>query len=113
MTVMRMCPNCKRLSRDDDFCSRCGAAVYPENSDYSEDISCTGYAGHSHEKTTYTRPYSTLSGNGRTEQPKQSGSRNAQSGKSKNSGCVIAVIIFIVIVSFLSEIGFSGFSWLN
>ena len=112
MTVMKICPNCKKLSKDDDFCSHCGAAVYPDNSDYSEDISCTGYEGHSHEKTTYTNPYSTLSENGRTEQPEQSGSMNAQ-GKSKNSGCIVAVIVFIFIISIISEMDFSDFSWLD
>ena len=108
-----MCPNCKRLSKDDDFCSHCGAAVYPDNSDYSANISCTGYEGHSHEKTTYTKPYSTISENGRTEQPKQSGSQSAQNGKSKNSGCVVAIIVFIFIVSILSEMDFSNFSWFD
>lgn len=51
---MKICPECHKISTDDDFCSRCGAAVFSED-DYtaSENIKCEDYKGHSHEKTSY------------------------------------------------------------
>lgn len=52
---MKICPECHKLSKDDDFCSHCGAAVYGEN-DYSESdkINCDNNRQHSHEKQTFT-----------------------------------------------------------
>ncbi len=49
---MKMCPECHKLSRDDDFCSHCGAAVYGDDN-YTDiaDISCGKI--HSHEKVSY------------------------------------------------------------
>ena len=31
---MTRCPNCNKLSKDDDFCSHCGAAVYGDDGDF-------------------------------------------------------------------------------
>lgn len=105
---MRICPNCKKLSRDDDFCSHCGAAVYADNEDFAgDDISCDSYSGHSHEKTTYTPPYSTLPVN-----PSPSPRAANENGK-KTSGCAAAIIVFIILMFFLSEIDLSDFSWLD
>lgn len=52
---MKICPECHKLSKDDDFCSYCGAAVYGEN-DVSENdkINCDNDRRHSHAKQTFT-----------------------------------------------------------
>ena len=44
------------MSKDDDFCSHCGSAVWGE--DYvSQDVSirCDTMEGHSHDKVTYSK----------------------------------------------------------
>ena len=53
---MTYCKNCHKMSRDDDFCSHCGSAVWGE--DYvSNDaaINCDSLSGHTHDKVTYDR----------------------------------------------------------
>ena len=51
---MKICPECHKISKDDDFCSNCGAAVFSAD-DYSEDASCRDLSGHDHSKITYDR----------------------------------------------------------
>jgi len=95
---MKMCPNCHRLSKDDDFCSHCGSAVYEDNADYSVD--CSQIPGHTHEKQSFTqnntasyRDYS------------QSGSAGSPEVKVKGKlkGC-LSVIVFIIILNVLFDI---------
>ncbi len=52
---MKICPECHKLSKDDDFCSYCGAAVFTAE-DYTDSasIDCNRYdRGHEHRKVTY------------------------------------------------------------
>lgn len=86
---MTRCPNCKKLSKDDDFCSHCGAAVYADDGDFSGP-DCSAYEqGHTHEKQSYSAPY--------TRNP-AGGMKQPQAVKPKNSGCVTAIIIFIILM---------------
>ena len=86
---MTRCPNCKKLSKDDDFCSHCGAAVYADDGDFSGP-DCSAYEqGHTHEKQSYSAPY--------TQNP-AGGMKQPQTVKPKNSGCVTAIIIFIILM---------------
>lgn len=89
---MKMCPNCHRLSRDDDFCSHCGSAVYEDNADYS--IDCSQIPGHTHEKQTFTQSDPGMS------QSYQSRSDNSPDVKKKGKGLfyLIAIIIFLNIL---------------
>lgn len=53
---MTYCKNCHKMSKDDDFCSHCGSAVWGE--DYvSQDaaINCDTMKDHSHDKVTYSK----------------------------------------------------------
>ena len=50
---MTICPECHRLSRDDDFCSYCGAAVFGYTDYSSKTASCLDIDRHSHDKITY------------------------------------------------------------
>lgn len=92
-----MCPNCHRLSKDDDFCSHCGSAVYEDNTDFS--IDCSDIPGHTHEKQSFTQ-----------SDPRMSQSYQSDSGKSpevkpkgKLKGC-LSVIVFIIILNVLFDI---------
>ncbi len=51
---MKICPECHRISKDDDFCSYCGAAVFGADN-YSESARCQDYSDHDHSKITYDR----------------------------------------------------------
>ncbi len=88
---MKYCKNCHRMSRDDDFCSHCGCAVYGDD-DYTTDIDCDNYEDHSHEKESYSSPY--------TSHPTFSAQNNGKNPEAKKSGClpVIAVIVFLWIL---------------
>ncbi|MCI7767287.1 MAG: hypothetical protein MSJ26_04805 [Oscillospiraceae bacterium] len=88
---MKYCSNCHRFSKDDDFCSNCGSAVYDDNSENS--IDCSQIPGHTHEKQTF-------SGSGSYESNldiPQSRPAAEQKSKKKGSGCVSIFIIFIIV----------------
>lgn len=51
---MKICPECHKISKDDDFCSHCGAAVFGFDN-YSESARCNDYSGHDHSKITFDR----------------------------------------------------------
>lgn len=94
---MKMCPNCHRLSKDDDFCSHCGSAVYEDNADYS--IDCSQIPGHNHEKQTFTQ------NDPRMSQSYQSNSERSPEVKPKGKlkGC-LSVVVFIIILNVLFDI---------
>ncbi len=115
---MKLCPECHKLSKDDDFCSRCGAAVY-NTENYSGDnlIDCSRQPDHSHEKTTYTKPYSTLENSGGVR--RYSGvdsagrpytgrdftqSRSNPAPKKKKGG-IGRIIMFVIMLSILESMG--------
>ena len=97
---MKMCPNCHRLSKDDDFCSHCGSAVYEDNADYS--IDCSDIPGHTHEKQTFTQ----------NDAPSYRDYRQSDPGKSpevkpkgKAKGCLSVVVFVIILYVFFDIIG--------
>ncbi len=94
---MKMCPNCHRLSKDDDFCSHCGSAVYEDNTDYS--IDCSQIPGHTHEKQTFTQNDPRMS---QSYQSDSAGSPDVKP-KGKLKGC-LSVIVFIIILNVLFDI---------
>lgn len=89
---MKLCPNCHRLSKDDDFCSHCGSAVYDDNTEYSVD--CSQIPGHTHEKQSFSE-------NNTYSQHKQSYSQTDSDAsneiKKKGKGCLNLIIILFVI----------------
>lgn len=95
------------MSKDDDFCSHCGSAVWGEN-----DIS-TGAAincnsdGHTHDKVTYDR---TERGEGvhipegyRPYNPTNNTSNTSSSGKRNPVGTIIIIIVALSIISSIFE----------
>lgn len=52
---MTICPECHKLSRDDDFCSHCGAAVFGFENYSPKSADCAGYGKHDHDKITFDR----------------------------------------------------------
>lgn len=91
-----MCPNCHRLSKDDDFCSHCGSAVYEDNTDFS--IDCSDIPGHTHEKQSFTQ--SDQSASQYYREPRQN---NSAKPKKKANGCLV-VIIFVIAINVLFDI---------
>ena len=86
---MKLCPNCHRLSNDDDFCSFCGSAVYEDNTDYS--IDCSQIKGHTHEKQTFSEntAYPELN-RGTSHKP-----------KNMHKGSFDIIIFFVVLVGLI------------
>lgn len=114
---MKICPECHKLSRDDDFCSHCGAAVYPDNSYSGSDISCGNYREfdggreHTHEKESYSRPYTPPPGQqsgGYNERPPVEGGR-----KSRMTGCIVLIIIFAVFFEIIDSFDIDFWEWLG
>lgn len=108
---MRVCPECHKLSRDDDFCSHCGAAVYPDNNFTGGDIDCGSYrefdgGSHSHEKQTYTSPYP--AGRPAAGSPPVEGGR-----KNKGSGCVVWIILLFILFGIIDSLGEDFWEWLG
>lgn len=103
---MKYCNNCHRLSKDDDFCSHCGAAVYGDDEDHSANISCEDFEdGHSHEKVTYTSEYTTH----QTKTPYNANrygntSSNTQATKKKSKGGFALFWILLIVSAFIIEI---------
>ncbi|MGN0602489.1 MAG: hypothetical protein ACI4I2_00790 [Oscillospiraceae bacterium] len=105
---MTYCKNCHKMSKDDDFCSHCGSAVWGE--DYvSQDaaINCDTMKDHSHDKVTYSK---SERGEGvhipegyKPYNPTYSRSPKAAE-KSKNGKGVLAVISTVVTLSILKYI---------
>ncbi|MGN0637518.1 MAG: hypothetical protein ACI4J0_04025 [Huintestinicola sp.] len=101
---MKLCPNCHRLSKDDDFCSNCGSAVYDDNTDYS--VNCSQIKGHTHEKQTFSdntaspQQYRSYSNTGSSSSPEK---------KKKGSGC-LNLIILIIVINVLADVFFGGIS---
>lgn len=90
---MKMCPECHKLSRDDDFCSHCGAAVYGHEDFSQGTLSCDEVKGHSHEKTSFS-----------------GGTQTASEGYQRGMAEVKKVkghkgwIVFIIALSFIGSI---------
>lgn len=101
---MKLCPNCHRLSKDDDFCSYCGSAVYEDNTEYSVD--CSQIKGHTHEKQTFSE---------NTAYPRRNSSytvsttNTSPEAKKKGKGC-LNLIIIIIVINVLADILFGGIS---
>lgn len=91
---MKMCPECHKLSRDDDFCSHCGAAVYGDEDFSQGTLSCDEVKGHSHEKTTFSGGTSAASG---------SYQRRDRADNKKKNGAK-GWIVFIIALSFIGSI---------
>lgn len=107
---MRICPECHRLSRDDDFCSHCGSAVYPDNTYTGSNIDCDSYrefdgGSHSHEKQSYTEMYP-----GRFS---SSGTPVEGGRKGKGAGCVVWIIVFFVLFGIIDSLGEDFWEWLG
>lgn len=51
---MKLCKECHKLSRDDDFCSHCGAAVFGLDDVTDLSVNCDRIHGHDHRKQSYT-----------------------------------------------------------
>ena len=95
---MKYCSNCHRFSKDDDFCSNCGSAVYDDNSENS--IDCSQIPGHTHEKQTF-------SGSGSYQANRdypQSRLSPESKKKGKGSGCVSLIVIIIILNVFINMI---------
>lgn len=100
---MKICPECHKLSKFDDFCSHCGSAVYGSDDFSQGTISCDDIKGHSHEKTTYsTGPI--VNGpayNGRDFT--QMRDNVPQTKKNSGVGCFVVIIIAIAVFSILGD----------
>ena len=95
---MKFCNECKRLSKDDDFCSHCGAAVFGSNNYSASSVSCAGSKGHDHDKLTYDSrlgSYVSLSGK---EVPVhiKSDSGSISNDKVKKAAAIIGIILFLI-----------------
>lgn len=99
---MKLCPNCHRLSKDDDFCSYCGSAVYDDNTDYS--IDCSQIKGHTHEKQTFSE-------NSSYQSYRQTSSNSSPEAKKKGKGC-LTLIIFFIVINVIAEMLSGGFAGL-
>lgn len=100
---MKFCPECHKISRDDDFCSHCGAAVYGED-DYSDSasISCDnnrfgGEKYHNHAQQTFNDPR-------RGDRPIINGS-NRRGGKNDKAQLVKAMVTIVMIYILLNFVG--------
>lgn len=95
---MKYCSNCHRFSKDDDFCSNCGSAVYDDNSENS--IDCSQIPGHTHEKQTF-------SGSGSYQANRdfpQSRPAAEPKGKKKSAGCINSIVIAVIVYWFVKMI---------
>lgn len=113
---MKLCPECHRLSRDDDFCSHCGAAVYG-NDNYSDSamISCDSISGHDHRQETFSQSGYTSGPvvNGPDYKGKDFTKMPDKTPKKKAGGIVKLIIVVIIIMSILDSmnITFSDIKW--
>lgn len=105
---MTYCKNCHKMSKDDDFCSHCGAAVWGDDC-ISNDapIQCDLLDGHTHDKVTYDKsergegvhipegykPYNPT--NQRPNIQDRSGSQN-NAKLAKNIATIIKIIFFLI-----------------
>lgn len=116
---MRVCPECHRLSRDDDFCSHCGAAVYPDNTYTGSNISCDDYrefdgGSHTHEKESYSRPYANRPQPGGTyRSTPESGRSPVEGGRKKGTGCIVWIIIIFMFFSVIDSLDIDFWKWLG
>lgn len=103
---MTYCKNCHKMSRDDDFCSHCGSAVWSED-DVSADaaVRCDSLKEHTHDKVTYDR---TERGDGvhipegykpynPTNSTKTNNGKKSKSGTVVFTGAALIVILKIII----------------
>lgn len=114
---MTYCKNCHKMSRDDDFCSHCGSAVWDE--DYvSNDaaIRCDSLDGHTHDKVTYDisergegvhipegyKPYNPTNQHGNAH-------NNADPTKKAKTAATIVKVIFFAILASIFFDAFAGF----
>ena len=96
--IMKLCPNCHRISKDDDFCSRCGSAVYDDNTSYSVD--CSQFSGHTHEKQSFSGKNSYELN--RTGSPDRTS--YGSSGKKKGGGFIKVILIFMLLSMFAAPL---------
>ncbi len=119
---MKMCPECRRLSKDDDFCSHCGAAVY-DTENYSDisSIDCSNYKEHSHEKQSFsenTYVYSLRSAltgraaenipsakNNNSHYSKSYTNKGSKNSGSHKKGILSWIIWLFIIIAFIANTG--------
>lgn len=86
------------MSKDDDFCSRCGSAVYDnDNISSSDDISCSNYSGHSHEKQSFQNGSSYNYNIGNRNYSEQY--KSAQNSKVNKKGLFWTIVIIVLWMS--------------
>lgn len=106
---MKICPECHRLSKDDDFCSHCGSAVYGNDNISTGSISCDDLKGHSHEKTSYSQPqnYTRTPDYDGKDFTKASDTPKRKQKQKKPVGCIVTFIVIASILSALEDEGIS------
>lgn len=104
---MKLCPECHKLSKDDDFCSHCGSAVYGSDNISTGTLSCDEIEGHSHEKTTYSqsRNYTRTSDYNGKDFTRAPDPPKRKPKKKQPMGCIITFIVISVILSGLEDEG--------
>lgn len=102
---MKLCPNCHRLSKDEDFCSYCGSAVYDDNTGSS--IDCSQIKGHTHEKQTFSEKDVYRYGRDNVSvRPEPS----ANAPKKKNG--FLKFVIILIVINVVADMFFGGLSGL-
>lgn len=109
---MKICPNCHKLSKDDDFCSHCGSAVYgDDNYTGNESINCDNYKDHDHKKQTFSE--GRYSEKPIVNDPDYKGKdftkmsdKPADRKKNKGCGSVIAfIVMFFIFIAVIEDMG--------
>ncbi|MGN0666987.1 MAG: hypothetical protein ACI4KF_10735 [Huintestinicola sp.] len=96
---MRICPNCKKLSREDDFCNHCGSAVYPDNCTIHDDDCIRDLPDESSYSSKEYRPEPS-----RQQQINTKNTSPSSAPKKKGGcGCLMLFIIISVIIAILAE----------
>lgn len=107
---MTYCKNCHKMSKDDDFCSHCGSAVWGEDFvSNNAAINCDSLENHTHDKVTYSR---TERGEGvhipegyRPYNPTNNNTNTSSAGKGNLVGVMITIAVIITIIgSFVGAI---------
>ena len=106
---MTYCKNCHKLSKDDDFCSHCGAAVWGEN-EVSNDapISCDTMKDHTHDKVTYS---TSERGEGvhipegyKPNDPTEQRRPNASNKNTKLGSGITKAVILLIVLKVISKV---------
>ncbi|MBO6309146.1 MAG: hypothetical protein J6N70_10010 [Oribacterium sp.] len=104
---MRFCSECKKLSKDDDFCSHCGSALFGTEDFTARGSECTDTRGHSHDKITYDSRLGSRVDHHGSEIPVRLKTQDGQNGLKKGQKvfAVIAVIFFLAPIVFFFVFG--------